>query len=347
MNDMNSNKASDTEILTFPNNIDFPNKFVLNKKDLFSEKQNYNQFKEEQNINYKLVYFLTILPVVILFTGLFLSNVLFGIINGSTINKFIFFITNSFFIGLVLHNIQNIIHAGIHFNLHIDKNVNDNICNLLGLFTATEINQVRKIHMVHHTKNGTMDDTEYSYIYPLNLKKILSYFSGLEILKYLLSIDKKINENNNIKISNVEKLKYIFNSQRFFSLILHLTVISFLIFYVKNLYLVLAWVYGFIAFLPFFNSLQNILEHAEEKKFKNIENYKIKPVNRNFGSGFISKYIFGNFGSNKHAIHHWDPSVHFLNLEKTENFLQKTFIRNIIIEKKSTYLDTLKKVLFN
>ena len=92
------------------------------------------------------------------------------------------------------------------------------------------------------------------------------------------------------------------------------------IFYYKNFYLAVAWVYGFFAFLPFFNSLQNILEHADEKKIRINEGYELRPINRNFSSNFLSKYIFGNFGSNKHAIHHWDPSIHFLNLEKTERF---------------------------
>ena len=334
-------------IVEFPENIDTPNKFILNKKKLMLDGQSYDFFKQKHKVNYKLVYFLTAAPILILFAGIFIFNTLFGLSKISTFTKIFLFISCSFFVGLVLHHLQNIIHAGIHFNLHENKKINDKICNLLGLFTATEINQVRKIHMTHHTKNGTIDDTEYSYFFPLSLKRIFSYFSGIEIFKYLFSLEKKINENENIKLSLIDKVKYILNFQRFCSLVLHLSVITIFIFYFKNFYLAFAWIYGFFAFLPFFNSIQNILEHGDEKKVRNSEEkYEIRPINRNFSSNFLSKYIFGNFGSNKHAIHHWDPSIHFLNLEKTEKFLEKTDIKDIIVKKKATYLNTLKKILF-
>ena len=334
------------KISEFPENIDTPNKFMLNKEKLIFNDENYNLFKQRHKVNYLLVYFLTAAPILILIVGLYIFNTFFEFSNISMYTKIFLFILSSFFVGLILHNVQNIIHAGIHFNLHENKKINDKICNLLGLFTATEINQVRKIHMTHHTKNGTKDDTEYSYFYPLNLKKIFSYFCGIEIFKYLFTLEKKINEDESIKLSLIDKMKYIFNFQRFCSLLLHLSMIVIFIFYYKNFYLAVAWVYGFFAFLPFFNSLQNILEHADEKKIRINEGYELRPINRNFSSNFLSKYIFGNFGSNKHAIHHWDPSIHFLNLEKTERFLEKTEIKDIIVRKKATYLNTLKKILF-
>jgi len=90
--------------------------------------------------------------------------------------------------------------------------------------------------------------------------------------------------------------------------------------------------------------LQNILEHAEIKKIRDLNDYKLKPVNRNFESDFFSKYIYGNFGSNKHALHHWDPAIHFSCLDQVHNFLENSNLSDTIINHKARYIDTIKKI---
>lgn len=327
-------------------NIDYLNGFIKIKSEIKnSENQSYNDFKSSLKINFKLVNILMLLPFVSLIFFIFLSFNLELIFSGNFFINIIFVVINSAFIGLIFHNIQNIIHAGIHFNLHSDKKINDKVSNFLGLFTATEISQVRKIHQLHHTKNGSLDDPEGSYLKELNVKKFIGYFTGYEIFKYLLTIEKKIEESNKDKTTLIKKLLYIVNLQRILSLFLHLSVLYFFYFELKSIILSLSWIYAFFGFLPFYNSLQNILEHSEHKVTKQVNKNRTIPVNRNFSSGFISKYVFGNFGSNKHAIHHWDPSIHFLNLENTETFLEDTQIKNVIKQKKSDYLKTLKNVL--
>jgi len=108
--------------------------------------------------------------------------------------------------------------------------------------------------------------------------------------------------------------------------------------------LIFAWVYGFFTFFPFFSSVQNMLEHSEEKQIKEQHGYILKPINRNFESDFFSKYILGSYGTNKHALHHWDPTIHFLNVEETTEFLLNSNISKTIENHKASYIDTLKKV---
>ena len=47
------------KIREFPENIDTPNKFMLNKEKLIFNDENYNLFKQRHKVNYLLVYFLT------------------------------------------------------------------------------------------------------------------------------------------------------------------------------------------------------------------------------------------------------------------------------------------------
>ena len=112
-----------------------------------------------------------------------------------------------------------------------------------------------------------------------------------------------------------------------------------------NYILAFSWFYGFIAFYPFFSSLLNILEHGHPKEVMNNLDFKISPLNRLFDSSFISKYIYGSFGANKHAIHHWDPTVHHSNMDDVEKFLYNSQIQKDIIQRRISFFKTLKQLI--
>jgi len=325
--------------------INTPLEFVKLKGKIFNNEISYSTFKENLKVNYKKVYFLVFLPFVFLFLSIFIGYFLELNFATNILSKVIITIFISSFIGLIFHNMQNIIHAATHYGLHKNKIKNDRIANLTaGLFTACEVKQGRKIHSVHHTISGTIEDPESSYLHTLNFKKIISYFTGIEILKYILEIDKKIKTDENEKKKFKGKISYILNPIRFYSLIVHLSFLSFFYFVLNSYILIFAWVYGFFTFFPFFSSVQNILEHSEEKQIKEQHGYILKPINRNFESDFFSKYILGSYGTNKHALHHWDPTIHFLNVEETTEFLLNSNISKTIENHKASYIDTLKKV---
>ncbi len=326
--------------------INTPSEFVKIKGEIINNNISYTAFKQSLKVNYTKVYFLLFLPFLFLFFAI--AFVYYIEINFMTslFSKVMLAILISGIIGLILHNMQNIMHAAIHYDLHPNRKTNDRIANFtVGLFTACEVRQGRKIHSLHHTISGSVEDPESSYLQPLNLKRIISYFTGIEILKYILKIDKKIETNKKDELKLSDKIFYILNPHRFFSLSMHLIFLSFFYFALNSYILIFAWIYGFFAFFPFFSSVQNVLEHGEEKNSRVEKNsFKLKPVNRNFGSDFFSKYILGSYGTNKHALHHWDPTVHFLNVEKTTDFLIKSNYSRTIKNYKAGYLDTLKKV---
>jgi fatty acid desaturase len=304
--------------------------------------KNYEDLKKNLKINYYLVYLQTLLPLFILGLTCAISI----IINSLTINKFYIYFFHSLFlsiiIGLIFHNMQNCIHGGVHYNLHPNKNISELIANTLGLFTGCEVKEARKIHLKHHTLNGTVDDPENSYLYPLTIKKIIFYFTGLAIIEYALNYAQK--KSNNLQISFFKRVTMLFTPHRTASLLMHVIFLSIFYFYFKNLVLVFSWIAAYFIFFPFFKSLLNILEHAEDKKIRISNNYKLKPINRNFGNDFFSKYVYGNCGSNMHALHHWDATIHYTQLEKINELLKKSDISNSIKKRDDTYLKTLNRI---
>jgi fatty acid desaturase len=323
--------------------IDKPSEFINLKDKINNNETSYFEFKKKLKVYYPKVYLLTLLPIltlVLVISATFFIEKNFTQNFFSTITIVIFL---SIIIGLIFHHIQNIIHAAIHNNLHKNLKINDFIANILGLFTASEINEVKKIHWKHHKFVGTYDDPESSYLYPLNLKKIIFYFLGVAMVQYALGYSKQTSENAEKNFIN--KILSLFTLHRTFSLIFHLTCLSFFYFYLQSSVISFSWIYAFFALLPFFNSMQNILEHAETRGIRNSRNYKIKPVNRNFASDIFSKYIYGNFGSNKHALHHWDPSIHYSSLDEVCEFLEQSNFSETIKNHKSKYLEALKKIL--
>jgi len=326
--------------------INTPSEFIKIKGKIINNNIYYKTFKQGLKVNYVKVYFLLSLPFMFLISSI--ATVYYIEINFMTslFSKIILAILISSFIGLVLHNMQNIMHAAIHYDLHPNRKINDIIANFtVGLFTACEVKQGRKIHSLHHAISGSVEDPESSYLQPLNLKRIISYFTGIEILKYILKIDKKIETNKKDELKLSDKIFYILNPHRFFSLSIHLIFLSFFYFTLSSYILIFAWIYGFFAFFPFFSSVQNVLEHGEKKDSREKKNsFKLKPVNRNFGSDLFSKYILGSYGTNKHALHRWDPTIHFLNVEETTDFLDKSNYSSTIENYEAEYLDTFKKV---
>ena len=323
--------------------ISKPSDFISLKDKINNNETSYFEFKQKLKVYYPKVYLLILLPILTLV--LVISATFFMEKNltknfFSTITIVIFL---SIIIGLIFHHIQNIIHAAIHNNLHKNLKINDFIANILGLFTASEINEVKKIHWKHHKFVGTYDDPEGSYLYPLNLKKIIFYFLGIAMVQYALGYSKQTSKNDEKNFFN--KILTLFTLHRTFSLIFHLTCLSFFYFYLQSSIIFFSWIYAFFALLPFFNSMQNILEHAETNEIRKSSIYKIKPVNRNFASDFFSKYIYGNFGSNKHALHHWDPSIHYSSLDEVCVFLEQSNFSETIKNHKSNYFEALKKIL--
>ena len=190
-------------------NLDTSNYFFKIKNKIYFDENNYKNYddlKKNIKINYNTVYLQTVLPVLVLVVICSISI----FINNITVNKLyinpVHFLFLSIVIGQIFHNIQNCIHAGIHYNLHPNKNISDLISNILGLLTGSEVKEARKIHLKHHTLIGTHDDPENSYLYPLTIKKIIFYFTGIAIIQYALALNKGKEKSEDLKISFFTKI---------------------------------------------------------------------------------------------------------------------------------------------
>jgi fatty acid desaturase len=329
------------------NTIDKNLEFVKVKKELSDDSNfKYTEFLNIKKPSYFLTYINIVTIYLIFLTFLFINTHLYNSYN-SFYFKIIFFILNSFCVGLAIHNIQQALHVGLHYELHKNKKINDCITYFLGLLTGVDVKQARIIHMKHHIRHAEEDDPENSYLYPMTLLKIIKFFSGISIAEYCFKIDQKTSiQNENFENKNKKILKKIlvfFTFSRFLSITLHLLI--FLYLYKKsNLLFALSWVYGFLTFFPFFASLLNILEHGEEKLKRKSDQKTNRAINRLFDTNFFSKYIFAPFGAHKHAIHHWDPTVHHTIMDSVENFLLKTQVGNCIKNRKTTLFKTLKEI---
>src|SRR5436853_2420316 len=73
-------------------------------------------------------------------------------------------------IGYWVAYLQLFIHEGAHFNLAHDRRRSDLICDaLIAWMVGTSVRKYRKVHFQHHRALGTVDDSEFSYFFPLNL----------------------------------------------------------------------------------------------------------------------------------------------------------------------------------
>lgn len=328
--------------------IDRNFQFIKIKNELFNHvlEQRYPEYLKSLNPKYYKTYINIFLLYVGLFLTVFINIYLINFFSSNLTNVICFFM-NSLFVGLFIHSLQQALHVGLHYELHPTKKINDNLTYFLGILTGVNVKQARMIHMKHHSKHAEKDDPENSYLHPLTFVKILKFFTAISIIEYCLKIDKNTKDESKIDVkvnsSLIKKISAFITISRIISVLVHILIV-YVIFLNSNLFFALSWVYGFLTFFPFFASLLNIIEHSEEKsKLNNTSDPK--PVNRLFNRNFFSKYIYASFGAYKHAIHHWDPTVHHTVVDDVENFLLDTQIKKSVENRKTSILETFKKII--
>src|SRR5205085_1856707 len=91
-------------------------------------------------------------------------------------------------IGYWVAYLQLFIHEGAHFNLAHDRRRSDLICDaLIAWMVGTGVRKYRKIHFQHHRALGTVDDSEFSYFFPLNLMFLAKSLFAVRTIDVLLS----------------------------------------------------------------------------------------------------------------------------------------------------------------
>ena len=302
---------------------------------LYSEKYNmtYSEFREKLRTPFKVVQlslFTNWLAILIVVIATSFSSNLFSL----------FFLC--VILSLLLHRVLIIIHEGAHYLLAEDKKINDTLSNLTaGWFVFTDIKAYRTSHIQHHRALGTENDPENSHAEMLDLSWLASAISGF---KTLSAVTRRIKSKDRSKndLSNFSVIPVVG--------ILLQGIIVVLIWRYLGLISLVVWVTCLIVIAPTLGMLRNLLEHRYVEAVDPIlweifldNSGKAINVNqittRTFTKSVFSK-LYGSMGFTRHLLHHWDPSISYLNLKKIHDFLLSSSVGELIKKTDTTYTKT-------
>jgi fatty acid desaturase len=227
-------------------------------------------------------------------------------------------------------------HEAAHYNIHPKKEINDLLSDVcLTPFVGMWIRLYRVSHWKHHLYLGTRDDTEISYYKPVGVGQTMEVLTGLYLLKaaykYLTNFTRAeaVAQERSVRLQFFIALTIMFASQA--------AIIGLLFWYV-SFAASLSWALAFLVFLPFFHRLRQTLEHRSFTADRYTDYTKVEhgPVNRIFGSDFLSKH-FGGAGFNRHLLHHYDPTVSYTSFDELERFFLDTELAPQIEASRTTY----------
>jgi fatty acid desaturase len=236
-------------------------------------------------------------------------------------------------------------HEAAHFNIHPNRRVNDLLADLfLTPFVGLRVKDYRTSHWKHHRFLGLLDDTETSYVKPINVTQLVEGITGIYIwrtairyFKNYKNLDEKKARTENS--SNVKSQSFILT----LGLMLIFNVTIFFLFFTAEFYLVaFAWLCSVFITGPFIANIRQTLEHRSFTALTTIDYTKVEqgPCNRVFGTDFFSRN-FGGSGFNRHLLHHVDPTVSYTCFDEMEAFLIDTPLKNFIEANRTTYFKTL------
>ncbi|HLW92615.1 MAG TPA: fatty acid desaturase [Roseiarcus sp.] len=253
--------------------------------------------------------------------------------------KLLVLLIGSISVGYWIAYLQLFIHEGAHWNLAADREKSDRLCNLLITWLAgQEVKAYRQIHFPHHRLIGTVDDTEHTYFFPLNLIFIAKSLLGIRALEVMRSRNQFADQAAQKRREPIERPEGPrIHAPLVFGLLFHLLIVASML-YAGLWATALAWGAGVAAFFPFFGALRQLLEHRPFEASAKIEMSAVArgPTSRIFGDGVLAS-TFGGAGFNRHLIHHWEPTVSYTRLRDLEDFLRDTDLKTIIERRSTTY----------
>jgi fatty acid desaturase len=243
-------------------------------------------------------------------------------------------------IGYWIAYLQLFIHEGAHWNLACERETSDRLCNLLISWLAgLEVKKYRKIHFHHHRALGTVDDSEHTYFFPLNLVFIAKTLLGVRVLEVIAARRKVLDLSESRRSRDIEQQPEgpRLHKELVAGALVHTFVVAMLLY--RGLWAsAFAWGAGTAAFFPFFGALRQLLEHRADDARPDMDYRKIEhgALTRMFGDGLIAR-TFGGAGFNRHLLHHWEPTISYTRLPDLERFLSDTELRPIIESRTTTY----------
>ena len=302
---------------------------------LYSSKfdMTYTDFRKALVTPYKKVQ-LSLLANWILMIALVIATSLF--------NNLMFYFLVTLILSLLMHRVLLIIHEGAHYHLSPNKRMNDKLSNLFaGWFVFTDIENYRITHIQHHRNLGSNSDPENSHMDKLDLSWILSAITGT---KTALAFFKTISSGK--KISQDSKRS---SPTPIFGAVIHLAVFL-VIYFGFGVVPLIVWSSCLLVIAPLLGMLRNLLEHRYVEAVDPILweiflNTSSKPVElnqittRTFTQSIFSK-LYGSMGFTHHLIHHWDPTISYMNLEKVHEFLLSSEVGELLAKTDTTYTKT-------
>jgi fatty acid desaturase len=248
-----------------------------------------------------------------------------------------------FLVGYAIAFINNFFHEAAHYNVFPGRRGNDVATNILmSWLYASSIALYRKIHFQHHRALGTTMDSENSYFDPLRVRYLVQGLMGLKVLRTLRRYREVEREEKQEVSRDAGRSRLVWLGV---AAAVNAAIVIGLA--VAGLWAAAgAWVVGEIAFFPFFVSLRQTLEHRAEDAGTEVDYRQVDhgATNRLFGDGPVASTL-GSAGFNRHALHHWEPQVSCTRLGDLERYLMRTELRPYIVDRQTSYYETLLRLL--
>lgn len=249
-------------------------------------------------------------------------------------------------IGYTAEYLSNFFHEAAHHNIAPGHRLNDRLTNLIFAWLYWKsIQTYRQIHFQHHRALGTTMDSENSYFDALRVRYLAAGILGLKSIRTMRrwsQVERKLAERNpDQQPGTLWRLWWMCVGAG-----TDLAVAAILWIAFDSSLAAAAWLWGVLFVFPFFGSLRQLLEHRSPHAHSGVDYTKVDhgSVNRLFGDGPVASTL-GSAGFNRHALHHWEPTVSYTRLSDLESYLQRTSLAPEIEARQTSYLDTFLRLL--
>jgi fatty acid desaturase len=248
-------------------------------------------------------------------------------------------------IGYALAYLSNFFHEAAHHNLLPRRRHNDLAADLtMSWLFGSSIAAYREVHFQHHRALGTTDDSESSYFDPLRIRYIVEGLTGVRALRSL----RRHHAVATRRAAAGRRGPTTRSRAAWVALagLANLALATALLLVAGSAAAAVAWLAGLLIAFPFFVSLRQLLEHRSESAASDTDYTVVDhgATNRLFGDGPVASTL-GGAGFNRHALHHWEPTVSYTRLRDVEEYLLRTPIAPTVRNRRTTYADTFLRLL--
>lgn len=244
--------------------------------------------------------------------------------------------------------LQLFLHEGAHFNLHSDRARSDALCNaFIGWMIGTDIASYRVVHWQHHRKIGTVEDSEFTYFFPLNLLFVVRCAFGIRAIEVFLARRKMLRTAKDQGAATSERGRGPGRSPgatRVLAVGLALHGLIAIGVALVSWVAAASWIIGVAIVFPLFGALRQLLEHRDPAADPATD-YTMTDhgaYTRIFGDGPLAS-TFGGAGFNRHLLHHWEPQVSYTRLPDLESFLMRTELAPVLTARRTSYVRAFRE----